>query len=182
MNYTFLPQSERNKLKREYRVRALVVLLFVLSTTVLIGITSLFPTFINSKIIEKQELSKIAEINKTNNENGLEIIKKQLNSDNLLLVNAEETTKSPTFYPIIKDIVVAKGSVKIDSIAVTNVSTTTIDFIIQGFSFTRESLTTYKTRLETSIPGSVVVLPLSDLAKNRDIQFSLKLTYPYETQ
>lgn len=177
MNYTFLPQTERNKLKKEYRVRALVVLLFVLSVSVLMGVVSLFPTYINSRIVEKQELAKIADINKTNDSNGLEAVKKQLDADNVFLVNAETTNTASTFYPIIKDIIIAKGSVKINSIAITNVSTTTIDFVIQGFSTNREGLIGYKNRLETSMSGSVADLPLSDLAKNRDIQFSLKFTY-----
>lgn len=177
MNYTFLPQIERNKLKREYRIRASVVSLFVLSVVMIIGIAALFPTFISSKIVEKNELARIAEINKTNNESGLEIIKTQLNRDNILMNSVEDAVSTPTFYTAVKDIVTAKGSVKLYSIAVTGFSTTTIDVVIQGLAPSRDSLIAFKNRLETSLPGSSANLPLSDLAKNKDIQFSLKFTY-----
>jgi diacylglycerol kinase family enzyme len=177
MNYTFLPQIERLKLKREYRTRALVVGLFILSTAMIIGTISLFPTYIDSKLQENSELAKIAEITKTNDANGLEEIKRELAFDNALLSFAEKTVSGNYYYEIISNIILAKGSIKIGSISVTDFSTTTISFTIQGNAPTREGLTSYKNRLESTMPGSMAEVPLSDLAKSKDIPFSIKFTY-----
>lgn len=177
MNYTFLPQYERNKLKTEYRVRAAIVFLFVLSVSVVIGIVSLFPTFILSKIEEKNQLSMIAETNKKNDANGMNDIKAQLTKDNTLLIKATEVAKNPSYSSAIRDIINAKGTVKIDSISFSNNSTTTVDVFVQGFSVNRDSLLAFKSRLESAFSGSTVDLPLSELAKNKDIKFSFKFSF-----
>ncbi len=177
MNYTFLPQYERSRLKTEYRVRALVVLTFVMSVSVIIGVVSLFPTFIFSKIEEKNQLSMIAETNKKNDESGLSDIKAKLTKSNLLLSKAEESLKAPVYSSVVKDIINAKGVLKIDSISFTNSSTSTVDVFVQGFSANRENLLAFKDRLESIFPGKSIDLPLSDLAKNRDIKFSLKFPF-----
>lgn len=177
MNYTFLPQYERNKLKNEYRVRAAIVFLFVMSISIVIGIVSLFPTFIFSKIEEKSQLSMIAETNKKNDENGLNTIKTQLGKDNILLEKASFVSKSTKYSEVIQDIVSAKGAVKIDSISFVNNSTTTIDVFVQGFSNTRDNLLAFKNRLESAFSGTSIELPLSELAKNKDIDFSFKFSF-----
>lgn len=176
MNYTFLPKNERAKLKTEYRVRALIVLFFVFSVANIFGIVSLFPTYINSKITESGELAKIVEINKKNTENGSDVIRKQLDQDNVVLNNAEKTSLRPEFYPLIRDIISARGIVTLNSIAVTNVSSTTMNFLVQGFSPTREGVISFKNSILSSVASSTVDLPVSALAKSKDIQFSVNIT------
>ena len=48
--------------------------------------------------------------------------------------------------------------------------------VVQGIAPTREALVSYKNRLEGLTIGNKVELPISELAKSKDIRFSLRFT------
>lgn len=73
---------------------------------------------------------------------------------------------------LIAEALAARGPVKLSAVSVEDVSSTTATVIVQGVAPTRDDLIIFKTRLET-ISGAPVDLPISGLAKNRDIPFSI---------
>jgi hypothetical protein len=62
-----------------------------------------------------------------------------------------------------------------NSLSFTAVGTSTVEVVIRGTADTRDALVLFKRRLEQDPLISSVELPVSDLAKSKDITFALKL-------
>ncbi|MFA6295618.1 MAG: hypothetical protein WC666_04375 [Candidatus Paceibacterota bacterium] len=177
MRHTLLPLKERVSLRREYRVRALVVLLFMLSISCLIGIVALIPGFIRTYSEEVAVMNMVSSLKTEKDNAGLS----SLENDFVLskkLLSYFDNKGIPDFKTsaIINGIISIKDNLRLTSIAVTRGSTTTVSVVIQGVAPTRNSLLAFKTRFESAIPGNKVDLPVSQLSKSSNLQFSLKLT------
>lgn len=175
MRHSFLPNQEQKILKRGYRIRATIVLLFFLSIAGLVGIGSLFPSYIHVYTEERSELEKVASLRENKDTSGLVAIEKELQSDTakISVLSKISTTVHPS--SLIEDMVNTRGQVRLTSIVLSSVSTSTAVIVIQGVAPTRESLVAFKTRLEGLAIGNKVDLPISGFAKSRDIPFSLRV-------
>lgn len=176
MHHTLLPIHERKALRREYRLRLIAVFLLLLSFALLIGMGALFPSYVKILYEEKAELGTALSLQ--NNKDLMEISakEKELADDKFLVDELAKTNTSIRPSSLIESIGLQRGSVSLTSIDVDLTSTTTAVMIIQGVAPTRDELLKFKEKLENLVPGNIVDLPLSQLAKNTKLQFSLKLT------
>ena len=111
--------------------------------------------------------------NATSSEAALAEITRQAN---ILTIFNDDAMGQTDYSYLVKSIVGERDSVKISSIVSARTSTTTVTTFVQGTASTREVLLAFKSRLQAAIPGNVVDLPISQLAKSTNIQFSLSVT------
>lgn len=180
IHYTLLPEKEMRSLKREYRTRVFIILLFFISCGIIIGIISLFPAFILSYSQGKDSIEKIETIHKNRESRGIDLISKEL-SDNYQMI---KKLKSENGIAKVSDIIfeisklrpnqISLNSFQIDKTKET--ATSSISVIIQGKAMARESLIIFKKNLESDKRIIKVELPISDLAKSKNVPFSVRLT------
>lgn len=176
MQHTLIPLHERIALRREYRTRVVIVFLFAISISIAIGLGALFPAFAQVSLEERQQLETIASLKKGKDTSGISGIESEFGRDRAL-VNSLLIRSAPFSYSrVVEDVIRIRGQVKIRAISVEQVATTTLAIIIQGIAPTRDALLAYHDRLENQAFGNSVDLPISELAKSKDIPFSLKLT------
>jgi len=153
------------------------VTLFMISFAIVVGIVSMLPAFIHvryEKLSVEQTLAPLeAAIKSATSTVSLADVKKQ--ADILAMFNDDLKGKIDYSY-VIGNVVDVRGPVKITSIAVSKVSTTTVTVSIQGIAPNREALLTFKSRLENAAVGNRVELPISQLAKSSNIPFSLTVS------
>lgn len=181
IHYTLLPETEVKTFRREYRTRLIIFLSFFISFAVLIGICSLAPAYIYSYSQEKEALGKAQSIQKSLKESGTDEIFQDLRQASEIMARLKGNTSPKPFVDIVTSIIADKNTgIKINSFGFTeiiNASSTPIFSVnISGKSGTRESLVSFKKKLESDEYIQSVELPVSDLAKSKDIDFSMKLS------
>lgn len=178
MQHTLVPFTERKKLRNEYHVRAWIVLLFALSVAGTIGVASLIPAFMRGSLEERTQLDAIASLEKNKQASGAVNVEQELIADKMLLsVLAEGSSRMPLSSEV-HDLILAKGSVRITSFDVERLKEGTTRIVIQGVAPTRESLRQFEAKVEAGVPGTKTTLPISQLAKSTNIQFSMEIIRP----
>ena len=177
MHYTFIPTKEKKELRREYRIRLIIVTMYFLSIAVVVGITSLFPTYIGASIDLGIHLHD-AETLKTKPDAAiLSATKKDLASSNTLIAALKDYIKTNSYSEHINDIVALKGNVKLNAFSF-DISDKTLTINIQGSALARDDLTDFKKRIIAAIPGTTIDIPANLLAKATNVVFSLKVVEP----
>lgn len=161
---------------REYFLRATIVFLCVLTGAVVVGMAALFPADIRARLANGEALKAISTAKKSNSLANLDDAEKRLSQTNALLTALGAGSSQVRFSSVIRSIVDIRSSVVLSSFSMSREGTTTVSVTLQGVAPTRNDLLAFKGRLEALSPGSTVDLPISILAKNTDVHFSLKLT------
>ena len=174
MQHTLLPTAERKALRREYRIRAAIVLCFALSAAGVIGLVSLFPSFIRATLEERSSTTMLASLKKGTASASASQIQSDLATENVLL-GALPSADAIRLSAVISDVVSARGSNSISSLSVTRSGTSTMDILVQGIAPTRDGLLAYESRIQSIAPGTKVDLPIDELAKSANIRFSLRV-------
>lgn len=180
MQHTLIPQKERKILRREYRTRVFIVFCFLLSISGIIGSAALFPSFLFAINEEKTQLSLLSSLRDTKDENGVNVLELDFKRDNSFINILSNKSKIPRPSAAIQSISGLRGSVKINAIAVDIPTPEDLIIIVQGIAPDRDSLLSFKSRLEELVPGGGVELPVSDLAKSKDIQFSMRIIQKFQ--
>lgn len=179
IHYTLLPEKEIKILKREYRIRLVIFLLFFMSCSVLAGIISLVPAYVYSYTREKEVLNRLTELQKNREDGGLVAIKKELADTSTMIKKIKDGDSSIIYSSIVYNIINHKPvGVSINNFDLSSTgtsATSTISVTMQGKASTRESLVTFRDRLAKDPLITKVELPVSDLAKSKDISYSIKV-------
>jgi hypothetical protein len=178
IHYILLPKEERHALRREYRLRLAIITFFFISCAVAIGIASLFPAYFYSReqVLEAKVREEVLE--RSRRESGAAEIEKQLLTSQAIAdkINAEKA-------PVVSEEVVQKiishkrKDLFINSFTlVAQPSTTTLASVtLAGRAGTRDALLEFKKALEGDKYFHDIELPLSDIAKNKNITYELRL-------
>ncbi len=154
--------------------------MFFISCGVVIGIISLIPSYFYSSLQEKNSIKKLDLAQKSAESKGVYALIKELqqSEDNIKKLKNEDLRLS---YSSVVDTLLTyrTASIKINSIQITGVknATSTAEVIIQGKAVTREALLSFKKYLEQDPYVSNVEMPISDLAKNKDSAFAIRLKF-----
>lgn len=175
MRHTLLPLYERKLLRREYFFRVMIVLFFLSSLSVLLGIASIFPVYIKAADLKRESDLEVSRINKKNGDSSLKNIQKSVANSLILLNYLEKNNENIEISSLIEEVLNMRGELSISSFSSTKTSTTTFSMNIQGIAPTRKSLLDFKSNFEGLREGNKVNLPVSELAKNSKIPFSLEL-------
>lgn len=179
IHHTLLPKEEMKMLRREYRIRLSVIALFFISIAVVIGILCLIPTYFYIQVQAKEASAHRVALEENRKASGADQIEKDLiRSQSIaerILVEGGTALYSSTILQVIshrsKDILLSSFTFS----PTTTGTSTPIEVRVQGKAATREALLNFKKGLENDTSFSVVDLPLSDLAKSRDIGFTVKI-------
>ncbi len=177
MRYIFLPNQEQSILKRRYLIRVAIVAAFLLSGVGLVGIGSLFPAYISVYTEAQTQIRMIDSLKKDQVGTSISKLQDELKSDEekIRVLSSMSTGAIPS--ELIGQIAGLRGSVKITSIILNDIGTTTATVTLGGIAPTRESLVSFKNNLQELSVGNKVELPISGFAKSKDIPFNLKLIH-----
>ncbi len=151
---------------------------FAISVAGTVGVAALFPAFMRGSLEERLELDTIAALEKQKNEKGINKIETEISSDKVLLAALFDGLDSKNISAEIEQVISGKGNTKITSMSFSNMPDGTSHIILQGVAPTREALLSFKIRMETQVPGTETTLPISQLAKSANIQFSMEIIRP----
>lgn len=178
IHYTLLPEGEIRLLRKEYRFRLFVVALFFISISILIGVTSLIPSYIISRTEQNRILLEVNEMKKERESKGINQIDKDFSSTQSI-INRMASMGSPTSF---SDSVERIGAYRVNGISIHSFdmsyslnNSTTTNVVIQGKAISREALVSFKKKLESDASFKNINLPISDLAKSKNIEFSLRM-------
>jgi hypothetical protein len=180
IRYTLLPEPEIKSLRREYHARLFVIFLFFLSCAIIAGIISLAPSFFLSQNQENQALIQTQELQKSRQAGGFDKIEKDLAQSQLLVQKIKTNSGGSLYYDVIQSILTHRtAGITLTSFdfAGSSSSATSTDVIIQGKALTRDDLIAFKKDLEQDKHFKQVELPISDLAKSKDISFAFRMAY-----
>ena len=177
MRHSFIPIPEQKKLKAVYRVHVTVVALFLISVAGIIGLGSLFPTFVMGYSEEHSQLETVASLKENKDTSESARVQKELQSDGARIVALAQVVSVVRPSAVIARVVDVRGPVRLSSVVLSDLSTSTASIVLQGVAPTREALVSFKTRLEALSPGNKVELPISGFAKRTDLPFSMKVMH-----
>ena len=169
-----LTEEEKVKVMREYVLRRAVVIVSALILVVIVGMVGLFPSYILSSAHQnelKERVKVMEELKLVPTEESPQVWLNELNLK-LKLLSPSVDLDRPT------EFVVMVLEQRMPGIRITGFkwSKKDVQLSVSGIASDRQSLLTFENRLNASGKFSEVVLPVSNLAKDRDIAFQVKLS------
>lgn len=174
--FNILPPQQRKYLTREYSVRLIVVLLAIISLAAIFLFGSLFPAYFLSISKEQTEERALEEAKKVS---AAEKVDPHTSFPELkqLADAANAATAGTTTRDIVSAVVAQKGSdIKITGFDIGPIGEGGRPLTVVGIAANRESIQSFKKRLESNKVFKKVVVPLSNFQKNKDIQFTINIT------
>ena len=170
-----LPEEQREKIKKEYKIRRLVVASFFIFISLVIASVSLLPPYLISK-------EKLDESNKhLNTFSNSPIIKKSQDlSSETDAINGKIKSLSVSNSVYIYDILNKILDKKTDQISIKNFvylkkDNNNVSVTLSGLANSRESLIGFEKNLQNETYFSSVDFPVSNLAKDTNIDFSIQI-------
>lgn len=180
--FNLLPEEKKGNIKKAYRMRVFVLLLIMLSISGAVSLIFMLPSFLAASIryseisLNKENLEKdtpeLLEIE--NLKSSLEEIKNKMKA-----LKAEDRV---LFSETIRQIVDSKSSgISLRSFSY-NVKEEQIDLRITGVANDRDNLTSFVKNLNEGGTFSDANLPVSDLAGDSNISFSMTLVIKFDEE
>lgn len=175
--FNLLPKTEKDTIRREYRMRLAIVVLWLSFATFLVASFLLLPSFVLSSVKEKAALHRFTTLSaEVEHESGARL-------RNLL---AETQSQLPFFSrkaPAARwhELLTQLVSQKTDTISLTTVSFAggengARQVVIAGTARDRAGLRTFAKSLERIRFFEKVAVPISNYAKDTNIEFSVHIT------
>jgi len=172
-----LPISGIKKIISEYRVRLVTTVLVMLAVTMVIASALLFPAYL---LASHKRTTILEELSKTGNQNAssqetkdLEKIVKEM--DAMLDMLSSKGQK----FSISNDILTKTAGFRTGNIKITGMFYDKKDpestFSLKGTAASRQSLTSFIEMLKKDVAFRDVSLPISDLVKDRNIDFTVMI-------
>jgi len=175
--FKLLPQQEKKRLHKEYLARLFIVALTFIFCAQVIGIISLVPAFLLSKAKVDQITAEQRALGQTlEKERDVDLdedIKKAKAQVDQLQLSTTTMATGKLFESIIND---RTAGIKIVSFNLDRRDGSQSSLVLNGTAITRDTLVLFQKTLEKEAMFSLVDLPVSDLAKSRDLTFSLRIT------
>lgn len=171
-----LTEEHRQKVVREYRKRVLVVFFLGLLSVAFVSLVFIFPTFFMSygRYSDFQLKTKTldSELVKNEGQGSSENIKSvAISIDALRLFDSKRE-----IYPLVSGLIqgVVPG-IQIKNIIFTPNDTEGMIIDLAGKADTRKSLVAFDQKLKSSDLFSEIIIPLGSFAKEKNIDFSMKI-------
>ncbi|MDO8728920.1 MAG: hypothetical protein Q7K26_03420 [bacterium] len=174
--FKLLTEEERHKVVHEYVMHRTIVILCGLILVVVTGIIGLLPSYVLSNVRQNEILERsniTGRFEQSKNEPNLQVWLTETNQKLQVFSPALDKERPSDFINKILDQKV-KG-VSITGFLLMKVKDK-INLSVNGVALDRQSLITFKNRINSSGYFSEVVLPISNLAKDRNIDFQIKFS------
>jgi hypothetical protein len=169
--HNLLPNDIKKKIKREYYMRLLSVFLLTLSVSVVVGVFSLLPTYIKMSQdfkLKQKDYTNIQDANAIREDTQKEVLKTKT-----MLSVIDENLKKKKLTDLLFEALKCKPE-GVDVVAFSfnrNSNNLTLD----GVAKTRNLVVEYAKKLEENKNFTKVPIPISDLAKNSNLNFRLSI-------
>ncbi len=175
--FNLLPNSLKEKIRSEYYIRLYVVIFLAIFIVQISFLIFLSPTWFVSLNKEKEIISQSEKANKASLDLKVDAVNSQINIINNKLGIINSTLEYPRAIPVIDEVL----SKKTDNIVIKELlyevsSEKTGLITLTGNSATRDSLVAFVKDLEESEMLKDVDLPISNLTKEKNLDFSLKIS------
>ncbi|MFA6095851.1 MAG: PilN domain-containing protein [Candidatus Paceibacterota bacterium] len=177
--FTFLPREQRSRVAREYKKRLLSLYVAVLTFVGIVWIVSLVPSLILVKAHRDAAMIERGAIRDSAISKGADDTERLVKETGAKLASLGPLSGEKALSSAVAELLThVSGDVRISSISVRrgNPSTTGIS----GIAATREALVAFSKSLQGDAFFQKVELPVSTLAKSKDISFSLNLEYKFK--
>ncbi|MCR4334438.1 MAG: hypothetical protein NUV47_01770 [Patescibacteria group bacterium] len=173
--FNLLPEKYKKRLENEYNIRLAIVVFVLIFLITLISVAFLTPSYLLSKTKETEVENRLATIkNQAPDQTSVELNAVLLQTKKELSVLAP--TSNISFLESIKKIL-ARKIPNITIIGLTIIENGSIwKTSISGVASNRDTLISFKKSLESEQSFSGVDLPISDLARNKDIPFTITVS------
>jgi len=171
-----LLEKHKKKIRREYRLRLLVIACMLLTMVFAFGVAFILPSYLNARsemraLLEKREGLAIS-LKRVEAEVPSKLV--AATSDQVRALSIPEARPLPS--SIIEAIVAAReGGIVLSSFEYRADSKESKEVRLTGRATTRSDLQLFAKNLEAEEAFEQVELPVSDLAENRDIDFSMRV-------
>ncbi|MBI5126321.1 MAG: hypothetical protein HZA80_00965 [Candidatus Taylorbacteria bacterium] len=174
MMYSFLPEMYKATLRKEYISRLLTILFCAIATAVIIGDIALVPSVVVSRSKKVELENSLSQNTQTASSSVFTQVNTEIDRVDSLL---SHVTLSPVSLPeIVMDIVSRKNAgIRIREFLVSS-DAEGYHVSITAIADTRDTLITFKKALELDPKVTKVELPVSDLAKSKNISFVIKVS------
>jgi len=174
--HTYLPTDQKKELRRAYIMRVIVVTGMMLLAVVIAAIIFLLPSYF-ATYSERIQSSAGLELVRSR---GVATETKEIEAQVRLLRDMTvRFSEGADKIPVTKALSLAYSSIvpgiKITDFEFSYTASSTVDMRIQGLAQTRDALINFKKKVETNEQIKKVELPVSDLAKSKEITFSMKI-------
>lgn len=177
--FKLLPEVQEKKVIKEYEMRIIVVILFALVTVLTIGVGSFFPSYIlsiarNKEVIERSKIMAVYS-EAGSDEDG---VKEWLADTNrkIAILNPRLDKDRPSAF--IDQVIEEKiAGIHLTSFAWTRQpKNNRLSLSISGIADTRKALIDFEARIKESGHFADVTLPVSNLAKESNINFQIRFS------
>jgi len=171
-----IPPVAKKQVLREYRIRVLSVWLVLIALVLLISSALVTPTLLLVNSLENTHAINLSEIKQDQSENEeiAEVVKDYNQVIRQVNQNQDRVRFSELVY-LLDDLAGDEINLTQFNFKETNGKIDNISLI--GFADTRSSLSDFREVLDKHEVFSDIKLPISNLAKDRDITFSMQVTY-----
>ncbi len=171
-----LPPEHRTSVEREYKFRLASAYILLISIAIFIGVVLLLPSYFFASTQERVAEQELAILESSSESVEREAINTQLRETKERLINLTRTEDKEPVFALIDTM----SSHKQDEVSITNISYSRGNqgnslLSVGGVAATRDALLDFKRALETDTLFEEIELPVSSLAKEEDIQFSIQI-------
>lgn len=172
--FTLLPEQHKKKLWKQYRMRLVSFFCFFVTAVFLIAIGFLFPSYLSLSLDKNTLSSDVSDLESKisiKNSKGLKETLDQIKTT-LSLVKPDETSILNSIQIILKQM---PGGISVQSINYIRGQGAPSSITISGIASERDNLISFTKQLQKELSFTNVTLPVSNLAKEFNVPFSLTI-------
>ena len=181
-----LPSEEKKRVRREYALRRMIMIVILLGVTGIVTVIALFPSYVLVQQRFQEVESTLTGLKKQVDTDTSQRITKQLTRTNSLLETLSPSSNHVPLYVFIRRLVTNVP----DRVTITGITyerSTTADqdggdegtvkvvMTVTGTAANRTTLTDFKAQIEAMEMFNDVALPVSSIAQREDIPFTMEL-------
>lgn len=173
--FNLLPKAEKEAIRRAYRIRLAIVILWLSFATLIVASALLLPSFLLSSQKEKAAEQRFKTLSKSVARGNVSDLNTLLSDAQSRLQLLSHNAPEVFLYEMLMRVVPVKGgAVSLSGISFTTVEGKSRHIDITGVAKNRAALLAYVRALERLGLFEKVDVPISNFAKDADINFSLR--------
>ena len=179
--FNLLPENLRKEIVKEYRFRLSIIIILFVIIIQLSFLVFLFPSWLTSFYKEKDFSARGDEADRSLLSLDISSTTAYIKSLNSTLSVIDNSLDYPEFVPIINEVLSKKTTgIRLSSINYSADSKTAGTLNITGMSDKRDTLVSFVDKLKDVSYLKKVDLPISNLAKDKNIDFSININVDIE--
>ncbi len=179
--FNVLPENIKQKIKSEYKLRRATVVFSLILALEISSLVLLFPSWLVSFYKEKDALAEQSAIISSSLAMSTQGVASKITETNTTLYTIDGLLSYPRLYPIVSTVISKKNSgIHLTQFSFTPTSATAASITLSGIASDRQTLVSFGKSLSDSGYFDTVDLPVSNLAADTNIDFSINLAISHE--